>query len=148
MAETDGEVAAEFDPSQEQFPGIILGISTCSSRFRDAENNVRDHYYCRPGDDVRMMFPNASDNAKVVNQKFTVVDMYESGMSEYDSTFAFVRLDQLQEFRGMIDPETGVRSVTTIQLKLIEGADLNEVRDALRRAFPARNLRLQHSNLA
>ncbi len=137
LGDSDGETATEFDPSQEQFPGIILGISTCTSRFRDADNNVRDHYYCRPGDDVRMMFPNASDNAKVVNQKFTVVDMYESGMSEYDSTFAFCRLDQLQDFRGMIDPQTNVRSVTTIQLKLIEGADLNAVRDALRERFPA-----------
>ncbi len=134
---TDSAVAQEFDPSQEQFPGIVLGISTCSTRFRDSNNEVQDHYYCRPGDDVRMMFPNASDNAKVVNQKFTVVDMYESGMSEYDSTFAFCRLDQLQEFRGMIDPATGIKSVTTIQLKLVEGADLNAVRDALRRRFPA-----------
>ena len=134
----DGETeeSSEFDPAVEQFPGIILGISTCSARMRDEENNVRDHYYCRPGDDVRMMFPNASDNAKVINQKFTVVDMYESGMSEYDSTFAFCRLDQLQEFRGMIDPSSQVRSVTTIQLKLAEGADLNAVRDALRRRFP------------
>jgi lipoprotein-releasing system permease protein len=31
---------------------------------------------------------------------------------------------------------TGVRSVTTIQLKLVEGADLNDVRDALRSRFP------------
>ncbi|MBL6725234.1 FtsX-like permease family protein [Rubripirellula sp.] len=133
----ESEFAKEFDASNEQFPGIVLGISTCSTRFRDSNNEVQDHYYCRPGDDVRMMFPNASDNAKVVNQKFTVVDLYESGMSEYDSTFAFCRLDQLQEFRGMIDPATGVKSVTTIQLKLIEGADLNAVRDALRRRFPA-----------
>jgi lipoprotein-releasing system permease protein len=137
LTDAEGETATEFDPSQEQYPGIILGISTCSTRFRDADNNVQDHYYCRPGDDVRMMFPNASDNAKVVNQKFTVVDMYESGMSEYDSTFAFCRLDQMQDFRGMIDPETGIRSVTTIQLKLVEGADLNAVRDALRERFPA-----------
>jgi lipoprotein-releasing system permease protein len=135
--EENNEVAAsEFDPAVEQFPGIILGISTCSARMRDEDNNVKDHYYCRPGDDVRMMFPNASDNAKVVNQKFTVVDMYESGMSEYDSTFAFCRLDQLQEFRGMIDPASQIRSVTTIQLKLAAGADLNAVRDALRRRFP------------
>ncbi len=134
---TDCDVAQEFDPSVEQFPGIVLGISTCTTRFRDANNEVQDHYYCRPGDDVRMMFPNASDNAKVINQKFTVVDLYESGMSEYDSTFAFCRLDQLQEFRGMIDPASGVKSVTTIQLKLKEGADLNAVRDALRRRFPA-----------
>ncbi len=126
----------KFDESIDQFPGIVLGISTCSSRLRDDAGAVRDHYYCRPGDDVRMMFPNASDNTKVVNQKFTVIDLYESGMSEYDSTFAFCRLDQLQEFRGMINPSTNTRSVTTIQLKLAEGADLNIARDDLRRRYP------------
>ncbi len=126
----------EFDPATEQFPGIVLGISTCTTRMRDDDNQVRDHFYCRPGDDVRMMFPNAGDDTKVVNQKFTVVDMYESGMSEYDSTFAFVSLDRLQDFRGMVDPATGTRSITTIQLKLNDGADLNEVRDELRRRFP------------
>ncbi|MGI9428518.1 MAG: ABC transporter permease [Bythopirellula sp.] len=136
LAETNGESASEFDPATDQYPGIVLGISTCSTKRRDADNIVLDHYYCRPGDDIRMMFPNASENTKVLNQKFTVVDMYESGMSEYDSTFAFCRLDQLQSFRGMIHPETGVRSVTTIQLKLAEGADLNAVRDALRDRFP------------
>lgn len=131
-----GDSPVYFDAETDQYPGIILGIATCSNKSRDAEGNVRDHYYCRPGDDVRLMFPNASDKPKVVNQKFTVVDLYESGMSEYDSTFAFVRLDQLQDFRGMIDPISGTTSVTTIQLKLIEGADLNAVRDALRQRFP------------
>ncbi|MFG0261836.1 MAG: ABC transporter permease [Novipirellula sp. JB048] len=137
LEDSGGEAPREFDAGREQYPGIILGIATCTNKTRDADDVVRDHYYCRPGDDVRMMFPNASENTKVVNQKFTVVDLYESGMSEYDSTFAFCRLDQLQSFRGMIDPETGIRSVTTIQLKLIEGASLNEVRDDLRRRFPA-----------
>lgn len=132
----DGQGPRVFNPEDEQFPGIVLGIATCGSRLRDAGGEVRDHFYCRPGDDVRMMFPNAAETPKVVNQKFTVVDLYESGMSEYDSTFAFVRLDQLQEFRGMIDPQTGVRGVTTVQLKLAPGTDLNEARDALRRRFP------------
>jgi len=136
FAEAGANGPKTFDPASEQFPGIVLGISTCSARLRDEAGKVQDHYYCRPGDDVRMMFPNASDNTKVVNQKFTVVDLYESGMSEYDSTFAFVRLDKLQEFRGMIDPISGVRSVTAIQLKLVEGANLNVARDDLRRRFP------------
>jgi lipoprotein-releasing system permease protein len=136
LAETDGESAAEFDPMNEQFPGIILGIATCSTKTRNAENEVIDFYYSRPGDDVRMMFPSASDDAKVVDQQFTVVDLYESGMSEYDSSFAFCRIDDMQKLRGMIDPQTGVRSVTTIQLKLAAGADLNAVRDALRKRFP------------
>lgn len=136
LAESGGDGPRELDKATEQFPGIILGISTCSTRLRDAENNVKDHYYSRPGDDVRLMFPKAADDVQVVNQMFTVVDLYESGMSEYDSSFAFCRLDKLQDLRGMIDPESGVKSVTTIQLKLVEGASLNEVRDALRRRFP------------
>ncbi|MCO8123691.1 FtsX-like permease family protein [Stieleria sp. TO1_6] len=136
LASSEGALPASIDPMKEQFPGIILGISTCSVRTRDSDGEVCDVYYAKPGDDVRMIFPNAANDTKVVNQKFTVVDLYESGMSEYDSTFAFVRLDQLQEFRGMIDPKTGVRSVTTIQLKLAEGSDLNAVRDALRKRFP------------
>ena len=137
FAESDGETAKEFDPMHEQHPGIILGIATCSTKMRNLNNEVVDHYYSRPGDDVRMMFPNASDNTKVVDQNFTVVDLYESGMSEYDASFAFCRLDQMQTFRGMIDPQTGMRSVTTIQLKLTDDADLNAVRDALRKHFPA-----------
>ncbi|OYP37508.1 ABC transporter permease [Rhodopirellula sp. MGV] len=138
MPQTSEEsLVASIDPMKEQFDGIILGISTCSVRTRDAEGEVFDHYYAQPGDDVRMIFPSASEDTKVLNQKFTVVDLYESGMSEYDSTFAFVRLDRLQDLRGMINPESGVRSVTTIQLKVAEGVDLNLVRDALRRRFPA-----------
>ncbi|MEM6689952.1 MAG: FtsX-like permease family protein [Planctomycetota bacterium] len=141
--ETDGEEITEFDPMTEQMPGLVLGISTCTTRYRDPQNNVRDHYYCRPGDDVRMMFPGAGDEAKVISQKFTVVDLYESGMSEYDSTFAFCRLEDLQNFRGMIDPSTGDRAVTTIQLKLVEGANLNAVRDALRLVYPPERMPIQ-----
>ena len=57
-------------------------------------------------------------------------------MSEYDSGFAFVPLRKLQQMRGMIDPQTGIDAVTTIQLKLKPGADLNAVRDKLRAHFP------------
>ncbi len=128
----------EYDPSTEQSPGIILGIATCGTKTRGADNEVRDEFWCRPGDDVRVIFPNASEkNPDAINQQFTVVDLYESGMSEYDNTFAFVRLDELQDFRGMIDPLTGDRRITTIQLKLAATANLNEVRDKLRERFPA-----------
>ena len=36
----------------------------------------------------------------------------------------------------MIEPETGIGSVNSIQIKLAEGADLEAVRDRLRQAFP------------
>lgn len=126
----------QFDPAKDIYPGIVLGISTCSVRLRNQQNEIQDHFYRLPGDDVQLMFPNAGESTEVVDQKFTVVDLYESGMSEYDSSFAFVRLEDLQEFRGMIDPLTNQGSVTTIQIKLVEGASLNAVRDALRQRFP------------
>jgi lipoprotein-releasing system permease protein len=126
----------QFDPAQDQYPGIVLGIATSTNPVSSGGEVKTDHYYCRPGDDIKMTFPNASENAKAVSQKFTVVDLYESGMNEYDGAFAFCRIDQLQESRGMIDPATGVHSVTTIQLKLARAADLYAVRDALRRRFP------------
>lgn len=134
--DSTGTLQATLDPMEDQFPGIILGISTCSVRARDADGNVIDHFYAQPGDDVRLMFPSASDNTKVLNKTFTVVDLYESKMSEYDSMFAFVPLKELQDARGMIDPQTGVRSVTTIQLKLAAGANLDAVRDKIRDRFP------------
>jgi lipoprotein-releasing system permease protein len=58
-------------------------------------------------------------------------------MSEYDSNFVFVPIDALQRMRGMIDPQTGIPSVNSIQIRLKPDAKLNEVRDQLREVFPA-----------
>jgi lipoprotein-releasing system permease protein len=120
-----------FDKSREQFTGIVLGIAIGSVRQRDAEGKVQDFFLCRPGDDVRVTFPTAGDQPKAASEHCTVVDFYESKMSEYDSGFAFVPLTWLQEKRVMGD------AVTTIQLKLRPGADLAAVRDKLRARFPA-----------
>lgn len=126
-----------FDPAQEQHTGIVLGIAICSVRGRTSTGEVRDFYLARPGDDVEVVFPNAGPNTKPVNSRFTVVDLYESKMSEYDASFAFVPLHTLQNLRGMVDPMSGTTSVTSIQIKLKPDADLNAVRDKLRMAFPA-----------
>jgi lipoprotein-releasing system permease protein len=81
--------------------------------------------------------PSAGIPPQPVAARFTVVDFYESKMSEYDSSFAFLPLSELQKLRGMIDPVSGVASVTSIQIKLKPGADLDAVRDKLRDRFPA-----------
>ncbi len=132
--ETEQEL---FDPMKEQHPGIVMGIAVCSIRARNAEGEVHDYYLCQPGDDVEVIFPNVGDTLRPVNRYFTVIDLYESKMSEYDSGFAFVPLDILQDLRGMIDPMTGVTAVTSIQIKLKPGSDLAAVRDQLRARFPA-----------
>jgi lipoprotein-releasing system permease protein len=125
-----------FDPAKEQHPGIVLGIAICSVRGRTERGDLRDFYMAHPGDDVEVIFPNAGATPKPVNSFFTVVDLYESKMSEYDASFAFVPLRKLQELRGMIDPLTGITNVTSIQIKLKPGADLTGCRDELRAAFP------------
>ena len=65
-----------------------------------------------------------------------MVDFYECKMSEYDASFVFVPLARLQELRGMVDPKSGIRFATSIQIRLKPGADAQAVRDKLRNVFP------------
>jgi lipoprotein-releasing system permease protein len=127
------EQGRTFDPSREQFTGIVPGIGLAS--FRDSAGI--DRFLVLPGDDVKITFPTAGTPPKAVTDTYTIVDFYESKMSEYDSNFVFVPIGQLEKARGMIDPQTGIASVNSIQIKLRPGADLEAVRDRLRAAFPA-----------
>ncbi len=122
-----------MDPAKEQFTGIVPGIGLAS--FRDSTGV--DRFLVLPGDDVKITFPTAGTPPKAVSDTFTIVDFYESKMSEYDSNFVFVPIAALQRMRGMIDPQTGIPSINSIQVKLKDGADLDLVRDQLRKAFPA-----------
>lgn len=126
-----------FDAAKEQHTGIVLGIAMCSVRQRDDEGKVQDYYLCRPGDDVRITVPTTGEEPKPASDYFTVVDFYESKMSEYDSNFAIVPLAALQDLRLMVNPADGVRNVSSIQMKLKPGVDLNVARDELRARFPA-----------
>ena len=123
----------DFDPATEQHTGIVLGMGICAFRTPDGV----DHFLGLPGDDVKVAFPLAVMPPEIVGQEYTVVDFYESKMSEYDANFAFVPLKALQKDRGMIDPKTGVGKFTTIQIKLKPGADADAIRDRLQAVFPA-----------
>jgi lipoprotein-releasing system permease protein len=134
-----GDPAAKahyFDSETDTHTGIVLGISIGSMRYRNPDGDVKDLFFVRPGDDVTVALPGAGSPPRAIDESFTVVDFYESKMSEYDSTFAFVPLDRLQKIRGMIDPSTGKKSVTSIQMKLKPGVNLAEARDDLRAVFP------------
>ena len=97
-----------------------------------------------PGDDVKLTFPTAGQPPKTVSDNFTIVDFYESKMSEYDAKFVFVPIRKLQELRGMIDPTTGVGLINAIQIKLKPGVDGDAVRDKLQAAFRPRTVRRRH----
>jgi len=120
-----------YDPAVEQATGAVLGIALAS--FRDHEG--RDRFLILPGDDVKLTFPNAGTPPRPIDANFTVVDFYESKMSEYDSTLVFVPLDKLQQLCGMFDPQTGVGYVNSLQIKLKDDRYGNLVRDKLRATF-------------
>lgn len=127
----------EFDPITEQRVGIILGIGIGKIRAHDPSNDqVRDVFFLRPGDDVELTVPSAGAQPKPILENCTLVDFYSSKMHEYDSAFAFMPLSHLQRIRGMYDMATGGSTVSSIQLKLRPGADLIAVRDRLRVAYP------------
>jgi lipoprotein-releasing system permease protein len=127
-AEKEGR---DFDMATEQHTGIVLGIGVCG--FRTSEGT--DYFHALPGDDVRVSFPKATMPPEAISEFYTVVDFYESKMSEYDCNLVFVPLRELQKSRGMIDPETGIGKFTSIQIKLRPGADADKVCEKLRNAF-------------
>ncbi|MCA9230719.1 MAG: ABC transporter permease [Planctomycetales bacterium] len=134
FAAAEGEQQGrDFDPATEEHMGIVLGIGTCSYRGSDGT----DHFIALPGDDVRVSFPKASLPPEAISEFCTIVDVYESKMSEYDANFVFVPIRALQQSRGMVDPTTGIGKFTSIQIKLRPGADADQIRDRIRDAFPA-----------
>ncbi len=122
----------KFDPAKEQHTGTVLGIALAS--FRD--HSGTDRFLLLPGDDIKVTLPTAGTPPKAVSDTFTIVDFYESKMSEYDAGFVFVPMQKLQQMRGMIDPSTGIGNVSSIQIKLHRDEDGPIVRDLLRANFP------------
>ena len=134
-----------FDPKKEQHTGIILGVGLCAPPGRrydkihpdTGEKMVIEDLAIIPGDDVMLTFPTADLPPKLKTSSFTVVDIYESKMVEYDSRLAYVPIEKLQFLRGMIDPASGSPMVTQILIKAKRGANINELRDRLRAKFPS-----------
>jgi len=126
-----------FDPGRDQYSGIILGMAISNRKWVDAETGeTKDLYMVRPGDDVQVTLPTAGPNPSPISENCTVVDFYSSNMHEYDSSFAFMPLRELQELRGMIDPGTGNSTVSAIQIRLTPDADIVSARDKLIARFP------------
>ncbi|MBX9790734.1 MAG: FtsX-like permease family protein [Pirellulales bacterium] len=121
-----------FDPESEQATGCILGMGLSSYRVE----NGREHFLVVPGDDIKLTFPTVGQPPRAISDVFTIVDFYQSKMSEYDQSFVFVPLRKLQELRGMIEPRTGVGFASSIQIKLKNEADGDLVRDTLQATFP------------
>jgi lipoprotein-releasing system permease protein len=128
---TADAVGSDFDPAKQQFTGVVLGIAMVSRRTSEGD----DMFLALPGDDVTLATATVSQPPKFTSDKFTIVDLYESKMSEYDANFAFMPIRKLQELRCMIDPTTGIGLINAIAIKVKPGVDIDSVRDKLQKAF-------------
>jgi lipoprotein-releasing system permease protein len=135
------------DQPKEEAPGALMparlyvGAQIISFPFPDkVEKKTRTVWMCQPGDDVMISTVSAGKAPEPRSFHATIVDVFKSGMSEYDSNLVFMNLEELQRIRSMIDPPDdpvhGVRSVTSIQIKLKNFNDWKIVRERLESAFP------------
>ncbi len=128
------------DPAAPLPARAYIGAQIVSYQYEDRDTKkIKTMMMVMPGDDVKLSTVNAGRPPEPRHFSVTVVDIFKSGMSEYDSNLVFVNLAELQRVRGMVVPpndEKGVRSITSIQIKLKNFQDASLVADRLRAKFP------------
>ncbi len=128
--------AKPFDPAAPQPATVFLGAGLIEFLDTDEETGrTKLRRVIQPGDDVIINTVTAG-KPDPVRFHATVVDIFKSGMSEYDSNLVFCNLEELQKVRGMIDPTTGTGAVTSIQIKLKNYDRAAEVVKRLQAALP------------
>lgn len=90
--------------------GVIVGYTIAHFRYREG-GQVVEEAALKPGDDV-IITTAGGQELKPVWGSFFVTDYLKTEMSEYDQSFVYVPLDQLQRIRGMIG------RATAFQIKL------------------------------
>ncbi|HVV99732.1 MAG TPA: ABC transporter permease [Planctomycetaceae bacterium] len=119
---------------------LYVGIGLISFQHdvhsKNGKSEVRTVMMVEPGDDVKISTVSAGRPPSALHFNATVVDVFKSGMSEYDSNLVFCNLEYLQDVRAMVDPTTKERAFTTIQIKLKDYKHADEVVQRLRSAFP------------
>lgn len=116
--------------------GVILGHNLAHFRYHDKNGAMVEEVALQPGDDVVITTVGGED-LKPVWGSFYVADYLKTEMSEYDQSYVYVPLDQLQRIRGMTDRATAFQ----IKLKNFD-RDKKSVTDELRKSFPARETRV------
>lgn len=135
-------MAAELQPHVAAEPGdplpgrLYVGMGLVSYLGIDqTTGKPRTVMYARPGDDVKISTITAGRPPEAIHFNATIVDVFKSGMSEYDSSLVFCNLEYLQQIRGMINPQTGQGAFTSIQIKLKDYKDSAKVVELLKNNF-------------
>jgi lipoprotein-releasing system permease protein len=126
----------EVDPTAPQPARLYVGAGLIEFIYYDEETKrPKVMRIVRPGDDV-MISTVSAGRPEPVRFHATVVDVFKSGMSEYDSNLVFCNLEELQRVRGMIDPDNKDGAITSIQIKLKNYDRATEVVKRLQAALP------------
>ncbi len=132
----DGSEVRELtlDEQAAPLPGrLYVGLGVVSFQYENQKTDkLETEVMAVPGDDIAISTVSAGRPPQVVHFNATIVDTFKSGMSEYDANLVFCNLDYLQNVRGMINPKTGERSFTSIQIKLKDYKYADEVVNLLR----------------
>jgi lipoprotein-releasing system permease protein len=116
--------------------GVIVGHGLAHFRYHDKNGQMVEEVALAHGDNVILTTAGGED-LKPVWGSFYVTDYLKTEMSEYDSSYVYVPLDQLQRIRGMAD------RVTAFQIKLKSyDRDKRAVSAELRKTFPQRDSRV------
>lgn len=130
------EPAVAVDPAAPQRMRLYVGAGLVEYVYIDEETGkTKVMRIIRPGEDV-MISTVSAGRPEPVRFHATVVDVFKSGMSEYDGNLVFCNLEELQKVRGMIDPRTQDGAVTTIQIKLKNYDRAAEIVKRLTTALP------------
>lgn len=135
MPEPDQEAMTRGMP-EPKLCGVIPGYTLAHFRFRDEHGQVVEEAALRPGDAVTITTVGGGE-LRPVWGSFLVTDYLRTEMSEYDQSFVYVPLEQLQKIRGMDDRCTALQ----IKLKNYE-KDKDFVVNELRKLFPYADVRV------
>lgn len=125
------------DPYELLEGRLYVGKNIVSFTAKDPETGeTRTINTLFPGDNVRISTVKVSQPPKEAHMSATVIDYFKSGMSEYDGNIVFCNLEYLQKIRGMINEQTGEKSVTSIQIKLNDPEKSADVIKRLKAIFP------------
>ncbi len=134
-APMEREVEVVADPAAPAAARIFLGEQITSYTWTDEKTGERHiQNMVTPGDDVTISTVRGSTPPEPSSFNATVVDTFRSGMSEYDGSLVLMNIEELQKCRGMI--VEGVGAITTVQIRLNNYEDADEVVRRLRAAFP------------
>ncbi len=128
----------EVDPYALMDGRIYVGIGLISYHAKDPKTGkMKTFMLAKPGDDVRISTVTAGRPPEHAPYLATVVDVFKSGMTEYDGNLVFCNLEELQKVRGMISPATGKKAITSLHIKLKDPSQSQEVVERLKSVFAA-----------